>query len=229
MLLSASSEFVALCRLQVVLLSQALGASQSIVYLTEDLNLGADAKLVPVVAYPEVSVQREDIQTWVSLPSEADQGISSCLLAAPALPLPLTDQMPPGRPNRSLVTQQQLMLPLMHESVMLGLLVTAREDRVWTTWEQTQIEKTCPHPGNRLRFRSAIPLVTPRSAAAAVPRTAAARYSRQPAASTPESAHSPPNLWETAAQAPLTQRSQSRNCHQYCPRKRSVTRSIETG
>lgn len=51
----ASSEFVALCRSQVTLLTQTLGATLSVVYLTEDLTGEAEPNLVPVVAYPEAA------------------------------------------------------------------------------------------------------------------------------------------------------------------------------
>lgn len=55
MLISASSEFIALCREQMALLAQGLGASLSIVYLTQELveTQVDEAKLIPVLVYPE--------------------------------------------------------------------------------------------------------------------------------------------------------------------------------
>ena len=55
MLMPASSEFVALCQSQVRLLAQGLGATASVVYLTEELAEGAETNLIPVVAYPETA------------------------------------------------------------------------------------------------------------------------------------------------------------------------------
>ncbi|MBC6472618.1 MAG: GAF domain-containing sensor histidine kinase [Hormoscilla sp. GM102CHS1] len=63
MLISASSEFVALCRSQLALLTQGLGASVGVVYLTEKLVEDAQTKLIPIsravrgpiVAYPEMA------------------------------------------------------------------------------------------------------------------------------------------------------------------------------
>ena len=55
MLMPASPEFVALCRSQVALLTQTLGATLSVVYLTEDLTGATEPNLVPVVAYPEAA------------------------------------------------------------------------------------------------------------------------------------------------------------------------------
>uniref|UniRef100_A0ACD5GU59 Uncharacterized protein n=1 Tax=Desertifilum tharense IPPAS B-1220 TaxID=1781255 RepID=A0ACD5GU59_9CYAN len=55
MLMPASSEFVALCRSQVSLLTEGLGASLSVVYLTEELVEDLPTQLVPIVAHPEVA------------------------------------------------------------------------------------------------------------------------------------------------------------------------------
>lgn len=55
MLMPASPEFVALCRSQVALLTQTLGATLSVVYLTEDLTGATEPNLAPVVAYPEAA------------------------------------------------------------------------------------------------------------------------------------------------------------------------------
>ncbi|MHC5716561.1 MAG: sensor histidine kinase, partial [Nostoc sp.] len=58
MLMSASSDFLALCREQIALLTQGLGATLSIVYLTQELveTPSGEAKLIPVVIYPETAL-----------------------------------------------------------------------------------------------------------------------------------------------------------------------------
>jgi signal transduction histidine kinase len=160
MLMPASDEFVALCQAQVTLLTQTLGAALSIVYLTEELTEVADAKLVPVVAYPDT------IATWgkdqiLALLSRGQQRPQSRLLPAEtpansaALTVRAASQRPQGSsyPNgspqslplqaaeKALLRQQQIILPLIHEEMVMGLLVTARSDRAWSDTEQTQIKQ----------------------------------------------------------------------------------------
>jgi len=169
MLMPTTSEFIALCRAQVTLLTQGLGASLSIVYLTRGLADGSETQLVPVIAYPETAVTLEvERANLFSSPlairaSTPDQSI------APVEPSPrrlnqsqdgssvstgnhLTTQrsLLSSRPiherqasgsQSALIAQRQLVLPLLHDGVVLGLLVVGREDRAWTTWEQTQIQE----------------------------------------------------------------------------------------
>lgn len=68
MFIAASDEFVALCRTQVALLGQSLGAALSVVYLTEDVADDALANLRPVVASPEVVMtwSAERLLTWLT-------------------------------------------------------------------------------------------------------------------------------------------------------------------
>jgi signal transduction histidine kinase len=159
MLMPASSEFIAICRSQVVLLTQSLGAALSVVYLTEELVEGAEAKLIPVVAYPETSAvwtkeQAHQPDSRYALLPQQTQGINTFpkLISATASE---KAQMPPNIADaekdkdfhteasveNSLMPTRQLFLPLLHEGVMLGLLVTSREDRPWNHREITQIER----------------------------------------------------------------------------------------
>ena len=61
MLISASSEFIALCREQMALLSQGLGASLSVVYLTQELGEvpTREPQLIPILVYPETATLRQ--------------------------------------------------------------------------------------------------------------------------------------------------------------------------
>ncbi len=174
MFIPTSSEFVALCRAQIALLTQGLGASLSVVYLTPELVDGSETRLVPIAAYPESAITRQG-QALLPLPqTETNQSQQLPRLIRDAnvpptlslnqnqLGLPsildvdnchdgdkssVEQPTPPewecaATPNRaSLVTQRQLVLPLMHEQVVMGLLVTERSDRAWTEWERTQIQK----------------------------------------------------------------------------------------
>jgi signal transduction histidine kinase len=156
MLSPASPEFVALCRSQIVLLTQGLGAALSIVYLTEEFTDVADAKLVPVVAYPEaVANWGEDQILSLLVQSRRSNGATQRLLLEaqspddrqamlPALPPPRdggAKNHPLEAAERALLRQQQIILPLIHEDVVMGLLVTARADRAWNPSEQAQIEQ----------------------------------------------------------------------------------------
>jgi signal transduction histidine kinase len=147
MLMPTSSEFVAICRSQVAILTQALGASLCIVYLTEELVEGAEARLVPVVAYPETA--QAAYENRLALPSSEINAMKRVprLSSSDTLPHPEMQssafQWEPesGNSEKALIQQRQVILPLMHEGSVLGLLVTAREERSWDEWERSQIER----------------------------------------------------------------------------------------
>ncbi len=54
----ASSEFIALCRAQLRLLAEGLGASLSVIYMTDELEGSGESKLLPILVYPETGVTR---------------------------------------------------------------------------------------------------------------------------------------------------------------------------
>ncbi|MBH8555542.1 HAMP domain-containing histidine kinase [Nostocaceae cyanobacterium CENA357] len=157
MLMSASSDFVALCREQIALLTQGLGATLSVVYLTQELVEAptGEAKLIPVVVYPETAVlqpgqeineatARKQLQIGNVLLLPQQQG--KLLTAGSESPsssreteIPNTEQ--PYLKDEYLFSQNQIVLPLIHEGVMMGLLVTSREDRPWNEQEQSEIQR----------------------------------------------------------------------------------------
>ena len=158
-----SSEFVVLCRAQIVLLTQALGASISIVYLTNELVEDAQTHLVPIATYPE-SFKEQAIQNsnWL-LPTAMmpNEPVTSFLGELPGLQPPTSNDVDSAAiesieelrqesknndgsslmPSGALVDQRQIVLPLLHDNVVFGLLVTRRDDRAWSGWEQQQIEE----------------------------------------------------------------------------------------
>jgi signal transduction histidine kinase len=164
MLISASSEFVALCREQMALLAQGLGSSLSIVYLTQELleSQAGEAKLIPVLVYPETPESSQ-----VSLNAErdfpqfgtmtGDIGVKNLKFAAQnKLALPHLNQRllasgedltvvgetnSPMSPEEYLSIGKQIVLPLLNEDTVVGVLVTAREDRSWNEHEQREIER----------------------------------------------------------------------------------------
>jgi signal transduction histidine kinase len=153
MLMSASPEFISLCRYQVASLTQGLGAALSVVYLTERLieEGTAQDKLIPVVAYPETALRWEERRSLGALLPSAKLGenlprlssktisekASKTVLSSPEL----TDEPQPDEMNHSLLPSRQIVLPLMHEGVLMGLLVTSREDRAWNEQERNEIER----------------------------------------------------------------------------------------
>lgn len=149
MLLSASSDFVALCREQIALLTQGLGASLSVVYLTQELveSSTGEAKLIPVVVYPETAVLRpKDENAEATAPKQLQ--VSNVLILPQVQGKLLTagtdsprSPQQSGTPEEYLLSENQIVLPLIHEGVMMGLLVTGREDRAWNEQEQSQLQR----------------------------------------------------------------------------------------
>ncbi|BAU13414.1 histidine kinase [Leptolyngbya sp. NIES-3755] len=123
MLMPTSSEFIELCRSQIALLTQAMGASLSVIYLTEELVESSQARLMPIAAYPDTAVALER-SNRLALPAAVES-------------LPEIDSIP----ENGITQPKQLVLPLIHEELVFGLLVTERDDRPWTSWERSQVER----------------------------------------------------------------------------------------
>ncbi|HIK10495.1 MAG TPA: GAF domain-containing protein [Oscillatoriaceae cyanobacterium M33_DOE_052] len=167
----ASSEFVALCRSQVALLAHTLGATSIAVYLTEELAAGERGNLLPVVVYPESQAEPPgSAVVWTEnnglallpgggaprttvrllsgvaeLPETAPEmtwpvEIARELLAEPTGGEAFGDFWQPAVESE-LEPQQQLVLPLIHEQVVMGLLVVSRPESPWNDTERGQIEQ----------------------------------------------------------------------------------------
>ncbi|MBW4552525.1 MAG: GAF domain-containing protein [Aphanocapsa sp. GSE-SYN-MK-11-07L] len=141
MLLPASAEFIDLCRTQVDLVVQSLRASASAVYLTEEFAESLQTQLVPIVVYPD-DVEPSRLQLPAPrLPSEDDS-----LSANPNGPKKSRPSALPKQPSAATLEvfrgqPERMVLPLMHEDLVFGLLVVARENQQWSAWEQTQLER----------------------------------------------------------------------------------------
>ncbi len=161
MFIPASSEFISLCKAQVALLTQGLGAGLSVVYLMEGLVEESNAKLIPVVVYPETSVvwDKEVKETgekgkWGTGKQQNPKASEKFLIQNLPIPLsatslsekaysfnPQMDEIQPDWEDKSPRRQRQIVLPLMHEGVVMGFLVTGREDRPWNHRERASIER----------------------------------------------------------------------------------------
>jgi signal transduction histidine kinase len=146
MLTSVSPESIALCREQLLLLGQGLGAELSVVYLTEQLLGHEGTKLIPIVVEPETAEGEAIALEWTRLPDETGIGIQlpAPLLLAPGASDPINvadDSYPSQEQTKTHWQAQQLVLPLVHEGVAIGLLTTSRSKQTWTRPEQQQIER----------------------------------------------------------------------------------------
>ena len=157
MLMSTSSDFLALCREQIALLTQGLGATLSIVYLTQELveTPSGEAKLIPVVIYPETALLPPGEETAEATVHKQLQVGNVFLLPhrqrrllTPGSESPtssreseIPDASGPHLKEEYLFSGNQIVLPLVYEGVMMGLLVTGREDRAWNEHEESQIQQ----------------------------------------------------------------------------------------
>ncbi|MGB3135644.1 MAG: hypothetical protein WBB18_02455, partial [Nodosilinea sp.] len=158
---SPSSEFIALCQSQVLLLTQALGAMSTVVYLAETTADPMNPTLVPLVAYPETADLWSSLYKGLAAISEVDEvkgtRQNSSQVSAPLedWPLWLGDMSPElstsskrsdvpknkvTSPSAELASQglgtepatYPLVLPLVHEGVVLGMVVSTRDAQPWS-------------------------------------------------------------------------------------------------
>ena len=143
LLFPASSEFTALCRSQITNLQEGLEADYGAVYLTKELA-DRTRQLIPIVVYPEDTTTSEEEYEEGMIISSQDSLLDHTLFELPSsangrdLTSPLTITQPKMNPNHP----HQLVFPLLHENVMMGLLVVARQSRQWSEWEFSQIQRT---------------------------------------------------------------------------------------
>jgi signal transduction histidine kinase len=161
MLMSASSDFLALCREQIALLTQGMGASFTVVYLTQELveKPTDEARLIPVMVYPETIAlnpsdeygEPEDsypvrLANILALPNQQTRllkptSVSSHPSAESAATGKQNLHNGQDRQDEYLFSHNQIVVPLIYEGVMVGLLVTARDDREWNEREEREIER----------------------------------------------------------------------------------------
>jgi signal transduction histidine kinase len=140
MSVSHSSEFITLCRVQLMLVANSLGADLGVIYLAQEVPAGQEPQLEPLVFYPETPANQvlANSQPWLEpLPSKS---------------LPVHDRYQPveqfalGRellPGRRFAHQstQKFFQPLTADGAILGLLMTMRLNRPWNKRERSQIEQ----------------------------------------------------------------------------------------
>ncbi|OUC14311.1 MAG: hypothetical protein B0A82_12525 [Alkalinema sp. CACIAM 70d] len=157
MLMPASAEFVAICQSQLLLLTQSLGITLGAVYLAEDWAGGDTPKLVAIAAVPSLEAATATLQRLANTssdlgaplpPSLAGQELSPEMNRLGQQPQPQPALSSPQAPLDDLLTHvslttlhpHQLVLPLVHDEIVLGFLVTERNDRPWLEIEQQKLE-----------------------------------------------------------------------------------------
>ncbi len=164
---AASSEFMALCRAQLRLLAEGLGASLSVVYMTEELEGGGESKLLPIVVYPETGAVRSETIAQIAAgastrtqPMPPPTATSQDRFQQP--PSEKLSNLPPKRSSRQIASKErqrqattiistaatdesqnqrhQILLPLVSDGTILGLLATTRETQPWNSAEQIEIQ-----------------------------------------------------------------------------------------
>ena len=158
MLMSASSDFLALCREQITLLAQGMGASFSVVYLTQELaeKSTGEARLIPVMVYPEtIALNPSDeygeqeesypvkLAHVLALPNQKMRLLKPTSVSeySSASTAATEKQNLQDKQDEYSLSHNQIVSPLIYEGVMMGLLVTAREDREWNQREEGEIER----------------------------------------------------------------------------------------
>lgn len=138
----ASAEFAALCQSQIKLLTKGLGAISSAIYLTEDVEGSQEKQLLLFALYPKIknklSSGKKEIKLLekVQFPIEQVPNNSGNLFLEELAKNDFSNILL----QQENLTTKKIVLPLIHEDVMMGLLITAREDRYWNKQELEQVK-----------------------------------------------------------------------------------------
>lgn len=150
MLMPASAEFVAICQSQLLLLTQSWRITLGAVYLAEEWSGGETPKLVAIAAVPTLEAATAALQRLAQSTREAgsplppslsgqDLSAEMNLLLQPP-PRPRLEESLPSPAYLTTLHPYQLVLPLVHEEIVLGFLVTERNDRPWLEIEQQELD-----------------------------------------------------------------------------------------
>ncbi len=126
----ASAELVDLCQAHLELLRRTFGEVSSVIYLTLGVDQESEPILVPVAQVPKSS----DCQNLLDLTSQPI-----------ALPPSAINSLSSGeltgveRPNPD-IGVERLVIPLMHQEIVMGVLVMLRSDRPWQASEQQYLQ-----------------------------------------------------------------------------------------
>ena len=137
----ASAEFTTLCQSQIRLLTQTLGAIWTVVYLTEERIDSPATNLLPFLIYPQTKLNLPQKLPGKDLPAIWQQVTSIKSNSSILLPDLVTEYHYDTKEwEAENLATKKIIVPLIYEEVVLGLLVTVREDRNWNKIELRQVE-----------------------------------------------------------------------------------------
>ncbi|MEM9264370.1 MAG: ATP-binding protein [Cyanobacteria bacterium P01_F01_bin.13] len=120
----ASAELVDLCQAHLQLLRRTFGEVSSVIYLTIGMDPESEPVLVPIAQVPESSELNDSLNPVRSV-------------------LPASETLSPGELVESSTSDaavERLVLPLMHQEIVMGVLVMLRSDRPWQASEQQYLQ-----------------------------------------------------------------------------------------
>jgi GAF domain-containing protein len=168
--MTPTDEFITLCQSQVNLLTQGLAAKWVAIYLAEDLTEDLPANLLPVIIYPQaqevwqaessLTVMPQMWNQWIAKPpllstldrplaeEKLEEGSQSPLNNATVHNATVhnatvrSQNILPSSTEISLFVRNpyQVVLPLVHQEMVMGLLVAGRHDCPWQDPEIGQLE-----------------------------------------------------------------------------------------
>lgn len=141
-----SQDFVALCQSQVNLLSHVFQADWSAIYLAaESSGDEQGTQLIPIVVYPPIeSIPKNELRlpdSWQDLEPSSLFPMMKVSQPEKLLPTTLKPQPTEQKTDSTGVEPYQLVLPLIHQEIVLGVLVSRRQHYPWQREEVTQVEK----------------------------------------------------------------------------------------
>ncbi|NEQ50022.1 MAG: hypothetical protein F6K11_07815 [Leptolyngbya sp. SIO3F4] len=130
----ASAELLALCQAHLKLLRRTFGEISSVIYLTLGIDTKSEPVLVPIAQVPESADLNELINPMIR------RGV----LPVPEMPLDAispSDLTDTTRANPGFDSAiERLVLPLIHQEIVVGVLVILRSDRPWQASEQQYLK-----------------------------------------------------------------------------------------
>ena len=134
----ASAEFIALCRSQLLVFSQALRATSTVIYLAQPTADSGDLSLVPLLAYPDSEVGQRPADRAMAAPGQGDPAGEEGGDRWGARDFTMEAESPSFLPWAA--GPAPLMLPLIHEGAALGLIVSHRLSPPWEPADQQRGE-----------------------------------------------------------------------------------------
>lgn len=126
--MSASAELVDICQAHLELLCRTFGEVSSVIYLTLGVDQESEPILVPIAQFPESS-DLKDLLDPVN-----QQG------ALPPSDATLSGELAGIEYPSSEMGAERLVIPLIHQEIVMGVLVILRLDRPWEASEQQYLQ-----------------------------------------------------------------------------------------